>query len=221
MQEIRAARDRATRRFDAGFAETYMDGDVGNRCIIRRRNEGGGYPYLPTNYGSVAQIFQAPGYVVVLAAMIHTARIIPLDGRPRPGPALKAWLGYPYGHWEGNTLVIETVNFHADAGFGCERGCNTVYANANPSTFTIVERFTRTGPERLEYQVTIDEPLTWARPFTVSLPWNRVHGRWEQVYEYACNETNYDMYHFLSQARKREAAGERFDPNAPVVAGRE
>jgi hypothetical protein len=220
MKAIRDERALRTRRFEAGFMEHWQDGDVGNRCIIRRRNEGGGHPPLPAIYANVAQIFQAPGYAVIYSEMIHTARLVPLDGRPKLGPNATSWLGYPLGRWEGNTLVVETYNWRSETGFGCEKGgCNLVYGNANPKTFKIVERFTRTAADRLEYQVTIEEPMTWERPFTISVPWNQLRTEDEQIYEYACSETNYDMYHWLSQARNQESKGLRFDPNAAVRRG--
>ena len=196
------------RRFTEGFHESYHDADVGNRCIIRRRNEGGGHPYLPALYGNVAQIYQSPGYVVIYAEMIHHARIIPVDGSGSLPDNVETWLGNPVGRWEGDTLVIETSNFLKRDDIGRTL---VVYRNANPETFKIVERFRRTGPETLEYEVTMSDPNTWTRPFTVRVPWNQTD---EQIYEYQCQETNYDLYFWLSGAREREARGERFDPNA-------
>jgi hypothetical protein len=210
QQEAAAAADMSTRRFNTGFQESYLDMDVGNRCIIRRRNEGGGHPYLPAIYNNMAQILQSPGYVTIYAEMIHFARIIPVDGRPPLPDNVETWLGDPRGHWEGNTLVVETRNFvGSNASIVGRTG--VVYGNANPRTFKIVERFTRTGPESLEYEVTISDPDTWTRPFTILVPWNQTD---EQIYEYSCQETNYDMYHWLNGAREREERGERFDPDA-------
>jgi hypothetical protein len=214
-QKARAAADMSTRRFNTGFQESYLDMDVGNRCIIRRRNEGGGHPYLPAIYNNMAQILQAPGYVVIYAEMIHFARIIPVDGRPPLPENVETWLGDPRGRWEGNTLVVETRNFvGSNASIVGRTG--VVYGNANPKTFNIVERFTRTGPETIDYQVTMSDPETWTRPFTISVPWNKTT---EQIYEYQCQEMNYDMYHWLHGAREREKRGERFDPNAPDALG--
>ncbi len=196
------------RRFTEGFHESYHDADVGNRCIIRRRNEGGGHPYFPALYGNVAQIYQSPGYVVIYAEMIHHARIIPVDGSGQLPDNVETWLGNPVGRWEGDTLVIETSNFLKRDDIGRTR---VVYRNADPETFRIVERFRRIGPETLEYEVTMSDPSTWTRPFTVRVPWNQTD---EQIYEYQCQELNYDLYFWLSGAREREARGERFDPNA-------
>ena len=205
--ELREA-ELSLRRFTEGFHESYHDADVGNRCIIRRRNEGGGHPYLPALYGNVAQIYQSPGYVVIYAEMIHHARIIPVDGSGQLPDNVETWLGNPIGRWEGDTLVIETSNFLKRDDIG---RTGVVYRNANPETFKIMERFRRTGPETLEYEVTMSDPNTWTRPFTIRVPWNETD---EQIYEYQCQELNYDLYFWLSGAREREARGERFDPNA-------
>ena len=214
-KQAQAEQDMSTRRFNTGFQESYLDMDVGNRCIIRRRNEGGGHPYLPAIYNNMAQILQAPGYVVIYSEMIHFARIIPVDGRPHLPQTVETWLGDPRGRWEGDTLVVETKNFVGSNAHMVGR-TGVVYGNANPETYSIVERFTRTGPETVEYQVTMADPETWTRPFTISVPWNKTD---EQIYEYQCQETNYDMYHWLHGAREREKRGERFDPNAPDALG--
>jgi len=213
QEKARVEADLSTRRFNTGFQESYKDMDVGNRCIIRRRNEGGGHPYLPAIYNNMAQIFQAPGYVVIYAEMIHFARVIPVDGRPALPDNVETWLGDPRGHWEGNTLVVETRNFISPDGVG---RTGVVYGNANPKTFRIVERFTRVGPETVNYEVTMSDPETWTRPFTVMVPWNKTN---EQIYEYQCQELNYDMFHWLDGAREREKRGEKFDPNAPDARG--
>jgi hypothetical protein len=212
-QKAAEAADMSTRRFNTGFQESYLDMDVGNRCIIRRRNEGGGHPYLPAIYNNMAQIFQTPGYVVIYSEMIHFSRIIPVDGRPHLPPNVETWLGDPRGHWEGNTLVVETANFLSSDDVGRTA---VVYGNANPKTFRLVERFTRVAPDMINYEVTMSDPNTWTRPFTISVPWNKTQ---EQVYEYQCQETNYDMYHWLSSARAREKRGEKFDPNSPEARG--
>lgn len=203
-------------RFIAGFMQDYRDGDVGNRCIIRRRNEGGGHPYLPSIYNNMAQIYQTPGYVVIYSEMIHFSRVIPLDGRPHLPQNVKTWLGDPRGHFEGNTLVVETTNFRSDDAMGHSLGRTGVtWGGTDPDTYTIVERWTAVGPDQLDYQVTMADPHTWTRPVTMLIPWNKTN---DQIYEYACQETNYEIYHWLSGARGREAKGEVYDP---VAADRE
>jgi len=213
QQKARAEAELSTKRFNTGFQESYRDMDVGNRCIIRRRNEGGGHPYMPAIYNNMAQIFQAPGYVVIYSEMIHFSRIIPVDGRPFLPENVETWLGDPRGRWEGNTLVVETRNFLSSGDVG---RTGVVYGNANPKTFKIIERFTRVAPDRIHYEVTMSDPETWERPFTILVPWNRTD---EQIYEYQCQELNYDMYNWLYGAREREKRGERFDPNAPDAVG--
>ena len=111
-EKARAARQAANTRFNAGLPENYRDFSLPVRCIIRTDSP----PYLPTIYNNDFQIFQSPGYVVIGPEMIHSARIIPLDGRPHLGKNLRQWLGDTRGHWEGNTLVIETTNFRPDDG---------------------------------------------------------------------------------------------------------
>ncbi len=194
-EKARAARQAANTRFNAGLPENYRDFSLPVRCIIRTDSP----PYLPTIYNNDFQIFQSPGYVVIGPEMIHSARIIPLDGRPHLGKNLRQWLGDTRGHWEGNTLVIETTNFRPDDG--------VIFQNANPETYRIVERFTRVGPTRIDYEFTVSDPTTWTKPWTARIPWNRIDPQ-EQMYEYGCHEDNYDEIHFLTGARSREKRGE-------------
>jgi hypothetical protein len=194
-EKARAARAGANNRFNAGLPENYRDFSLPVRCIIRTDSP----PYLPTIYNNDFQIFQSPGYVVIGPEMIHSARIIPLDGRPHLGKNLRQWLGDTRGHWEGNTLVIETTNFRSDDG--------VIFQNANPETYRIVERFTRIGPTQISYEFTVSDPMTWTKPWTARIPWNKIDPD-EQMYEYGCHEDNYDEVHFLSGARTREKKGE-------------
>ena len=165
------------------------------RCIIRTDL----VPYLPTIYNNDFQIFQSPGYVVIGPEMIHSARVIPLDNRPHLNKNLKQWLGDSRGHWEGNSLVVETTNFRNDDG--------GVYLNAAPETFKITERFTRVDAKTINYEFRVEDPKTWTKPWTAVIPWTRIDPE-EQMYEYACHEDNYDIVHFLSGARAREKKGE-------------
>ena len=194
-ERARAARNAANGRFNAGLPENYRDFSLPVRCIIRTDSP----PYLPTIYNNDFHIFQSPGYVVIGPEMIHSARIIPLDSRPHLNKNLKQWLGDTRGHWEGNTLVIETTNFRTDDG--------VIFQNANPETYKIVERFTRVGPKTINYEFTVSDPMTWTKPWTARIPWTRIDPD-EQMYEYGCHEDNYDEVHFLSGARSREKKGE-------------
>jgi hypothetical protein len=193
-QRKQAAQDAAARaaRFDAGLPLSAQDFTPPVRGIIRTDR----VPYLGTIYNNTAQIFQSRGSVVIVQEMIHSARVIPVDGRPHLGPNLRQWLGDSRGRWEGTTLVVETTNFRRDDG--------AVYANANPDTFTIVERFTRVGPGELRYEFTISDPNTWTRPWTAMVPWTKIN---EQLYEYTTHEDNYDLVHLLVGARVMEAKG--------------
>src|SRR6266849_6414631 len=130
-QKARAARADANARFYAGLPQNYTDFSLPVQCIIRTDSP----PYLPTIYNNDFHIFQSPGFVVINPEMIHSARIIPLDGRPHIPSDLHQWLGDSRGHWDGNTLVVETTNFRTDPG--------VVFQGANPDTYKITERFSR------------------------------------------------------------------------------
>jgi hypothetical protein len=194
-QKARVARAAANARFNAGLPDTYRDFSLPVQCVIRTDSP----PYLPTIYNNDFQIFQSPGYVVIGPEMIHSSRIIPLDNRPHLGKNLHQWLGDTRGHWEGNTLVVETTNFRSDAG--------VIFQDANPETYKIVERFTRVAPDAVNYEFTVSDPATWTKPWTALIPWTKIDPE-EQMYEYACHEDNYDIVHFLSGARSREKKGE-------------
>jgi len=190
-QKVRAARAAANARFNAGLPENYTDMSLPVRCIIRTDSP----PYLPTIYNNDFQIFQSPGIVVIAPEMIHSARIIPVDGRPHLNKNLHQWLGDSRGHWEGETLVVETTNFRTDDG--------VIFQNANPETYKITERFTRVDGDTLNYEFTVEDPTTWTKPWTARIPWSKIDPA-EQMYEYACHEDNYDFVHFLGGARDRE-----------------
>jgi len=190
-QKIRAERQAAGARFNQGMPLIATELSLPIRCIIRTDSP----PYLPTIYNNNFQIYQSPGFVVIAPEMIHSARIIPLDGRPHIGKNLKQWLGDTRGHFEGNTLVLETTNFRTDDG--------TVYQGANPETYKITERFTRVADDTVNYEFTINDPMTWTKPWTAVIPWTRIDPK-EQMYEYMCHEDNFDIVHLLTGARNRE-----------------
>ena len=190
-QKIRAERQAAGARFNQGMPLVATELSLPIRCIIRTDSP----PYLPTIYNNNFQIYQSPGFVVIAPEMIHSARIIPLDGRPHIGKNLKQWLGDTRGHFEGNTLVLETTNFRTDDG--------TVYQGANPETYKITERFTRVADDTVNYEFTINDPMTWTKPWTAVIPWTKIDPK-EQMYEYMCHEDNFDIVHLLTGARNRE-----------------
>lgn len=164
-----------------------------DRCISR----GVVGSMMPVVYNNGNEIVQAPGYVVLRNEMIHEARIIPLDGRPHVAPAIRSYMGDSRGWWEGDTLVVRTRNLN---------GRNGLQANGQTlltsDEVEFIERFTRTDPDTLQYEVTVIDPRTWTRPFTVSFPLRRDpdYG----FYEYACHEGNYSMTNTLSASRADE-----------------
>jgi hypothetical protein len=189
-QKARALRAEQNGRFLAGAPLDVYDFDVDGRCIIRTDVP----PYLPAPYNNDFQIFQSPGYVVIAPEMIHSARIVPLDGRPHLDGDMPQWLGNTRGHFEGATLVLETVNFFHEFD-------GRVFEGANPKTYRVVERLRRIDAKTIEYTFTVYDPTTWTKPWTAIVPWTRIDPE-EQMYEYASHEDNFDMVHYLSGARK-------------------
>jgi len=164
-----------------------------DRCITR-----GLLPsMLPTAYNMGNQIFQVPGFVIIRNEMIHETRVIPLDGRAHVGAKIRSYMGDSRGHWEGDTLVIESSNFNGKVGI--TRNGNTLPTSPD---MRIVERITRVDATTLQYQATVTDPATWTRPWTVSLPL-RSQPQYG-MFEYACHEGNYAMKHILSGARSDE-----------------
>jgi len=186
-----ARRARPCSRTSAGCHDSWEDESLWDRCITR----GTVGSIVPNTYNQGNQIVQAPGYVVLRNEMIHESRIIPVDGRPHLPPGIRTWMGDPRGHWEGNTLVVETTNFLDKTLIGQTQATENL---------RLVERFTRTSPDTLEYQVTVDDPKTWTKPWTIALPLKSEPGY--VLYEYACHEGNYYMYNALSGARADEKA---------------
>ena len=176
--------------------ESWLDISIYDRCITR----GVAGSMFPVIYGNGTEIVQEPGYVAIRYEMIHETRIIPLDGRPHAPAALKTYMGDPRGHWEGNTLVIETTNFLA-AGNGLGgNGGGVPYSE----DLKLVERFTRIDDRSLQYEVTINDPKTYTAPWTAAFPITHEPGY--SIFEYACHEGNYAMSNSLSAARAEEKA---------------
>jgi hypothetical protein len=155
---------------------------------------------LPVIYNNGNQIIQAPGFVAIRNEMIHETRVVPLDGRPHISPkAFRQNMGDSRGHWEGNTLVVETTNLDGRTGAGGNGGANVYSEKAK-----ITERFTRLDNDTLKYEATVDDPGTWTRPWTLSFPWRRDPNY--GFYEYACHEGNYALHNILSGARADDRA---------------
>jgi hypothetical protein len=184
-----AARRPTGSSFSNGVYDSYESLGLYDRCITR------GYPnsLLPAIYGDSYQIIQGQGVVAIRIEMIHDTRIIPLGNQPRLSKNLGFDFGDPRGHWEGNTLVVETTNFRD----------RSVYRNGNPATFKLIERFTPTSKTSLEWTVTVDDPATWTKPWSFSLP--LTVNTDEPPYEYACHEGNYAIKNILSGSRLADA----------------
>jgi hypothetical protein len=167
-----------------------------DRCISR----GVVGSMMPVVYNNGNQIVQAPGYVVLRNEMIHESRIIPIDGRPHLPSTFKSYMGDSRGHWEGNTLVVRTTNLNGQTGL---QGNGQLVLTSD--SVELVERFTPTGPDTLQYEVTITDPRTWTQPLTIAFPLRREADY--QILEYACHEGNYSMRNTLSGSRADEEQG--------------
>ncbi|HLG94924.1 MAG TPA: hypothetical protein VKX49_01300 [Bryobacteraceae bacterium] len=162
------------------------DRGLSERCLTY------GSPQLTAGYQSYYQVVQTPKSVMLMTEMIHDVRSIPIDGGPHPGSAVQEWLGDSRGHWEGDTLVIDTTNYKPKA-----------FMSISSEKLHVIERLTRTGPELLRYEITIDDPGTWTKPWSLMIPLRTSH---EPVYEYACHEGNEGLAGILAGARAEEAA---------------
>ena len=157
------------------------------RCITR------GLIPTPGGYNNGIQIVQGPGFVAITREMIHETRVIPTEPRPPLGDDVTAYQGSTRGHWDGDTLVVETTNFNGGASF-----------QGSSENMTLTERYTRVAPGVLEYQFTIDDPAVWTHPWTAMFRWDLDPSQYELV-EYSCHEGNYGMTNILSGARARDA----------------
>ena len=187
-KERAAARAEAKRKSGRGPADSWEDRSLYDRCITR------GLPgsMMPAIYGNSYQILQAPGYVAISYEMVHETRVIPLDKRPHVGAQIRSYIGDARGHWEGDTLVVETTNFRDEAAF---RG-------ANAATLRLTERFTRVAPDKVRWAVTVDDPETWTQPWTFAMPLTLDDS--QPVLEYGCHEGNLGLRNILKAARAED-----------------
>lgn len=169
---------------------------LGERCLVGFGSSGGP-PMLPVLYNNNYQIVQAPGYVMILAEMNHDARIIRLNDEHRP-EEMQPWLGDSVGHWDGNTLVVETVNFHPQQSFRFAIK-HRVYI---PPSATVTERFTRVAADKILYRFTVEDQEAYTQPWQGELPLRATDG---PIFEYACHEGNYALPGILAGARREEA----------------
>ena len=173
-----------------GRRDHYTDRRAGERCITF------GLPWrTPIIYGNAHQLLQTPDYVVFRSEMIHEARIIPLDGRAHADSDIATHFGDSRGHWDGDSLVVETTNLHPDLNVRGSSG----------GTLRVVERFTRIAPDKVEWTVTLDDATTWTQPWTYSYP--MTVNEEKPIYEYACHEGNFGMANLLSAGRLADEQG--------------
>ena len=177
--------DRAasTRRTPRGY-DGPESRNLWERCLTRA------LPRLSGAYNNNLQIVQSAGTVAIINEMVHEVRLIPIDGGPHADPKIRQWAGDSKGHWEGDTLVVDTMNFSDNTSF---RGSG--------ETLHLVERFTRVGEDTLLYEFTVEDPTTWSRPWSAAFPIAKNDGL---IYEYACHEGNYGMTNLLRGARVQE-----------------
>jgi hypothetical protein len=181
------AAERAEQAKRVGRWDSAQSNDLDDRCLIFL---GAGPPMLPQGYNSNYHIVQAPGYVMILFEQAHDVRVVPLDGRPHLPQDIRQWTGDSRGHWEGDTLVIETTNFN---------GKNPLSGSSDDMRVT--ERFTPVDAETIRYEFTVDDQSTWTRPWSAELRMRKTIG---PLFEHACHEGNYGLYNTLVGARLEE-----------------
>ena len=172
--------------------DSYEDRSLVERCIMGFNS---GPPMTSGFYNNNVQIFQAPGYVVILNEMVHNARIVPLDDRPRPD--FPQYAGVSRGRWDGDVLVVETTNFRG----GQSRGTGP--------NMHLIERFWRIDADTVAYEFTVEDPTVYTRPYTAFMPLRRLDG---VLFEYACHEGNYALPGILAGARELEKQGRKLRP---------
>ena len=187
------AQARAKSAMQPGLPGSWLDLDMLDRCISRSLPG----TMMPGFYGHYYQILQTPTHIALRMELLHDVRIIPLDNRPHVGKDIQQWLGDSRGHWEGDTLVVETTNMNSQLA----RTTATFFSVG--SDLKLTERFKIVDPDTIDYQFTVDAPNEFTKPWTAAIPLWRTD---EEIFEYACHEGNYAMPHTLSGARADEAA---------------
>jgi hypothetical protein len=170
------------------------DRNLRERCIVLHA-----MPPLPTVYSDNYQIVQTPDSVAILHEEIHETRVIPIGSKPHLNSKVTQWLGDSRGHWDGNTLVVETTNIRPNFDTVITNGI--VYLSEKA---VITERFTRVDKTTLDYEFTVDDPTTYSYPWSAKWPWKSMDARGQMIYEYACHEDNYSLYNMLTGARAKE-----------------
>ena len=184
--------------YDRRNGDSYEFMSPWDRCITR------GVPgsMFPAGYNNAYQIIQTPGYVTIFYEMIHDARIIPIDGRAHASPRVKTWFGDSVGHWDGDTLVVDTTNFHDRGWITTSAASARIKGIPHSDKLHVVERFTRTSKKEISYSATIEDPEIYTRPWTIAFPLTSEPDY--VIYEYACHEGNYAVENILRGARALE-----------------
>jgi hypothetical protein len=179
--------------------DTWEDRHIWERCVTR-----GGMPnaMFPRSYNNNMQLFQAPGVVVMLIEQVHEVRVVPIDDRPQVSDKITQWNGLSRGHWEGNTLVVETANLEHRVSALQPWSVFSSHTGSGKE-LTLVERFTRVAPDTLEYEVEVNDPLMYTDSWTVNYPFTQMD---DLIYEYACHEGNAGMEGILSGGRAEDLA---------------
>jgi hypothetical protein len=190
----------AKRDYDlAHISDSYEHMSIWDRCITR------GVPgrMFPAGYNNAYQIVQSAGNIVIMSEMIHDARVIPLDGRAHAPKEVRAWDGDSRGHWEGNTLVVDTTNYNGKGWIATSAATGRIKGIPQSEALHVVERFTRISEGTIQYEVTIDDPNVYTQPWKVVIPLTRDP---EYVlYEYACQEGNQAVENILRGGRAKDA----------------
>jgi len=185
-KKLAAERAEAAKKL-GGRWDSAQSNQLDDRCIIMR---GSGPPMMDAGYNSNYQIVQSPGYVMILTEMFHDVRIIPIDPQPQTSQNIRQWTGLSQGRWEGNTLVVETTNFNGKNPF-----------SGSSENMKVIERFTRTSEDVVQYRFTIEDKSVWARSWSGELPLTKTKG---PIFEHACHEGNYGLYNTLVGTRLEE-----------------
>ena len=180
-------------RSDSGLGDSYADRPLADRCL---QGFNSGPPMTPGAYNNNVQILQSPGYVVIVNEMVHNSRIIPTDGRPHT--TLRQWSGDSRGRWEGDTLIVDTINFRRETSL-----------QGSTANTHVIERFTRLDADTLKYEFTVSDPGSYTQPWSAMLPLSRIPG---PIFEYGCHEGNYALPNILAGARAQEKADAHVTP---------
>jgi len=183
------------------LTDSWMNHTPWERCITRGVPGG----IFPPGYGAGYRILQPPGYVVILYEMIHEARVIPIDGPSHINEGIRQWNGDSRGAWEGNTLVVEVANYNDKGAIATNIATRGARGLARSEGLRVVERFTFSDPDTIDYEVTIEDPAVYHAPWKVAMPLNR--DTTYDLFEYACHEGNYGLENSLSAGRAEDRVG--------------